>query len=42
MRSFGLLSSKSILKLFPESSGELCSTIRNDRLRHAMETNNLI
>jgi hypothetical protein len=31
-----------MLKLLPEPSVELCSTIRNDRPRHSMETNDLI
>jgi hypothetical protein len=31
-----------MLKLLPEMSNELCSTIRNDHLRYSMEMNNLI
>jgi hypothetical protein len=28
--------------LLPELSDELCSTIKNDRIRHSMEMNDLI
>jgi hypothetical protein len=31
-----------MLELLPEMSNELCSTIRNDRLRYSMETNDLV
>jgi hypothetical protein len=31
-----------MLKLLPELSNKLCSTIRNDRLRYSMQMNNLI
>jgi hypothetical protein len=31
-----------MLKLLPEPSNKLCSTIGNDRLRYSMKMNNLI